>query len=172
VRFRSGQDRQILRLTLPALGARAAEPWLVTGWAWNGVGARLKPGTDHNLAVSTEGVNVLGGPLEACGFDPLTGFWRDGTCRTGGQDVGVHAICAVMTEEFLAFSASVGNDLSTPRPELGFAGLAPGDRWCLCAGRWQEALDAGVAPPVVLEATHALALEFSSRDDLRAHAAL
>ena len=117
------------------------------------------------------GLNVLGGPLEPCGFVPLTGFWRDGSCRTGGEDVGVHAVCAVMTEQFLAFSASVGNDLSTPRVELGFGGLVPGDRWCLCAGRWQEALEAGVAPPVVLEATHALALEFSSLDDLRSHAA-
>jgi len=118
----------------------------------------------------SEGLNVIGGPLEPCGFDPVTGFWRDGTCRTGGQDVGVHAVCAVMTEEFLAFSASVGNDLSTPRPEYGFAGLRPGDRWCVCAGRWQEALDAGVAAPVVLEATHALALEFSSLAELEAHA--
>jgi uncharacterized protein len=120
----------------------------------------------------SEGQNVLGGPLEPCSFDPLTGFWRDGTCRTGGQDVGVHAVCAVMTEEFLAFSASVGNDLSTPRPEWGFQGLEPGDRWCLCAARWQEALDAGMAPAVALEATHALALEFASLADLRAHAAV
>ncbi len=102
----------------------------------------------------------------------MTGFWRDGHCRTGGQDIGVHGVCAVMTEEFLTFSSSVGNDLSTPRPELGFAGLEPGDRWCLCAARWQEALAAGVAPPVVLEATHVLALEFSSLDDLEAHAAV
>jgi uncharacterized protein len=126
----------------------------------------------YDVSVDAEGRNVLGGPLEPCGFDPVTGFWRDGTCRTGGQDVGVHAVCAVMTEEFLEFSASVGNDLSTPQPEFGFAGLEPGDRWCLCAGRWQEALEVGVAPPVVLEATHALALEFSSLDDLRAHAAV
>jgi uncharacterized protein len=118
----------------------------------------------------SEGQNVLGGPLEECSLDPLTGFFRDGSCRTGGQDVGVHAVCAVMTEEFLEFSASVGNDLSTPHLEWGFPGLWPGDRWCLCAGRWQEALEAGVAPPVALEATHALALEFSSLDDLRAHA--
>jgi uncharacterized protein len=118
----------------------------------------------------SEGLNVLGGALEACGYDPMTGFWRDGSCRTGGQDLGVHAVCAVMTEEFLAYSSSVGNDLSTPHPELGFPGLGPGDRWCLCAGRWQQALEAGVAPPVVLEATHALALEFSSLDDLRAYA--
>lgn len=118
----------------------------------------------------TEGSNILGGPLEACGLDPVTGFWRDGNCRTGGQDLGVHAVCAVMTEEFLAYSRSVGNDLSTPRPEHGFAGLREGDRWCLCADRWQQALEAGVAPPVVLEATHALALEFSSLESLREHA--
>jgi uncharacterized protein len=124
------------------------------------------------LFVSTEGTNVLGGDLEPCGFDPVTGFYRDGTCRTSGQDVGVHAVCAVMTDEFLNFSASVGNDLSTPHPDLGFPGLQPGDRWCLCASRWQEALEAGVAPPVVLEATHALALEFSTLDDLQAHAAV
>ena len=118
----------------------------------------------------SEGLNVLGGPLEPCGYDPLTGFWRDGTCRTGGQDLGVHAVCAVMTEEFLEYSRSVGNDLSTPRPEHGFAGLREGDRWCVCADRWQQALEAGVAPPVVLEATHASALEFVSLDDLETHA--
>lgn len=118
----------------------------------------------------SEGRNVLGGVLEPCGYDPLTGFWRDGSCRTGGEDLGVHAVCAVMTEEFLEYSRSVGNDLSTPQPELGFAGLRAGDRWCLCAGRWQQALEAGFAPPVVLEATHALALEFSSLESLREHA--
>ena len=122
--------------------------------------------------MGTEGRNVLGGPLEPCSFDPLTGFWRDGSCRTGGQDLGVHAVCAVMTEEFLVWSVGVGNDLSTPHPEWGFPGLEPGDRWCLCADRWQEALEAGVAPPVVLEATHALSLEFSSLEDLEAHAAV
>jgi uncharacterized protein (DUF2237 family) len=116
------------------------------------------------------GLNVLGDALEPCSFDPLTGFMRDGACRTGSGDVGVHAVCAVMTDAFLAFSASVGNDLSTPRPEWGFGGLVAGDRWCLCASRWQEALEAGAAPPVVLAATHAAALEFSSLDDLRAHA--
>jgi uncharacterized protein (DUF2237 family) len=117
----------------------------------------------------SEGLNVLGGELKPCSVDPLTGFYRDGTCRTGGQDAGVHAVCAVMTEEFLAFSASVGNDLSTPHPEWGFPGLVPGDRWCVCAARWQEALEAEEAPPVVLAATHAAALEFSSLADLRAH---
>ena len=115
-------------------------------------------------------MNVVGGELEPCSFDPVTGYFRDGYCRTEGRDPGFHAVCAVMTEEFLEFSTSVGNDLSTPRPQWLFPGLRPGDRWCVVAARWQEALDAGVAPPVVLEATHASALEFVSLDDLRAHA--
>jgi uncharacterized protein (DUF2237 family) len=115
--------------------------------------------------------NVLGTDLEPCGFDPLTGFYRDGCCETGAEDVGVHVVCAEMTAEFLAFSAAAGNDLSTPRPEHGFAGLEPGDRWCLCASRWQEAFDAGVAPPVHLAATHASASEWCSVEALRAHAA-
>ena len=115
-------------------------------------------------------MNVLGGDLEHCSFDPLTGFHRDGYCRTEGRDPGFHAVCAVMTEEFLQFSKSVGNDLSTPRPQWLFPGLVPGDRWCVVAARWAEALEAGVAPPVVLEATHAAALEFVSLADLEAHA--
>jgi uncharacterized protein (DUF2237 family) len=114
--------------------------------------------------------NVLGTDLEPCGTDPVTGFYRTGCCDTGADDAGVHTVCAVMTEAFLEFSASVGNDLSTPVPAYGFPGLRPGDRWCLCASRWQEALDAGVAPPVVLEATHAGTLEWSSLGDLRLHA--
>lgn len=116
------------------------------------------------------GLNVLGGELADCSLDPLTGFYRDGCCRTGGDDFGVHAVCAVMTEEFLLFSAEVGNDLSTPKPEWGFPGLVPGDHWCLCASRWVEALEAGAAPQVVLEATQAVVLEFASLADLRAHA--
>jgi uncharacterized protein (DUF2237 family) len=112
--------------------------------------------------------NVEGGDLVPCSYEPLTGFYRDGCCETGSEDVGVHVVCAQMTAEFLAFSAERGNDLSTPG--LGFPGLVPGDRWCLCASRWQEALEAGVAPPVYLEATHARALEWSSLDALRAHA--
>jgi uncharacterized protein len=115
-------------------------------------------------------MNVLRGDLEPCSFDPVTGFFRDSYCRTEGRDPGFHAVCAVMTEEFLEFSRSVGNDLSTPRPEWLFPGLRPGDRWCVVAARWQEALEAGVAPPVVLEATHASALEFVSLEDLEAHA--
>jgi uncharacterized protein (DUF2237 family) len=115
--------------------------------------------------------NVLGGDLEPCGFDPLTGFYRDGCCETGSEDAGVHVVCARMTAEFLTFSIERGNDLSTPRHEFGFAGLSPGDRWCLCASRWQEAYEAGVAPPVVLAATHIAALEWCSLDALRHHAA-
>jgi uncharacterized protein (DUF2237 family) len=115
-------------------------------------------------------MNVLGGDLEPCSFDPVTGFFRDGYCRTEGRDPGFHAVCAVMTVEFLEFSRSVGNDLSTPQPQWMFAGLKPGDRWCVVAARWQEAFEAGVAPPVVLEATHAAALEFASLADLEAHA--
>lgn len=113
--------------------------------------------------------NVLGGELEPCGSDPLTGFYRDGCCNTGVDDLGVHTVCARMTAEFLEFSRSVGNDLSTPRP--GFPGLRPGDRWCLCASRWQEALAAGRAPAVFLRSTHASTLEWVGLDDLRAHAA-
>ena len=115
-------------------------------------------------------MNVLGGELEPCSFDPVTGFFRDGHCRTEGRDPGFHAVCAVMTEEFLAFSVSRGNDLVTPQPQWQFPGLRPGDRWCVVAGRWQEALEAGQAPPVVLEATHASALEFVALADLEAHA--
>jgi uncharacterized protein (DUF2237 family) len=98
--------------------------------------------------------NVLGGELEPCSRNPLTGFFRNGCCETGPDDLGLHTVCAVMTERFLAYSKSVGNDLSTPQPAYHFPGLKPGDRWCLCAPRWKEALDDGEAPPVVLEATH------------------
>lgn len=114
--------------------------------------------------------NVLGTELELCGCDPPTGFWRDGYCRTGGGDVGVHVVCAEMTQAFLEFSRRAGNDLSTPRPEWSFPGLQPGQRWCVCVERWREAFDAGAAPPVVLEATHMSALEFVELDDLKVHA--
>jgi uncharacterized protein len=114
--------------------------------------------------------NVLGGVLEPCSIDPLTGFYRDGCCNTGPEDLGAHLVCAVMTAEFLEFSKGAGNDLSTPRPEFGFAGLQPGDRWCLCASRYKEALDAGMAPDVVLESTHAQALEWVTLDELKHHA--
>jgi uncharacterized protein (DUF2237 family) len=115
--------------------------------------------------------NVLGGTLEPCSTEPMTGFYRDGCCNTGPGDVGLHLVCAVMTDDFLAFTKSVGNDLSTPRPEWRFPGLKAGDRWCLCVTRWKEALEAGKAPRVVLEATHISSLEYVDLDDLRAHAA-
>ncbi|HLY78938.1 MAG TPA: DUF2237 domain-containing protein [Caulobacteraceae bacterium] len=101
-----------------------------------------------------EARNVLGGELVPCSNAPQTGFFRNGCCETGPEDLGLHTVCAVMTAEFLAYSQSVGNDLTTPMPDYGFPGLKPGDRWCLCAPRWKEALDAGCAPQVVLEATH------------------
>ena len=104
-------------------------------------------------------INVLGGPLEPCSTAPVTGFFRDGACNTCAEDTGSHTVCAVMTAEFLAFSAYVGNDLSTPRPEYGFAGLKPGDRWCLCAARFLQAHDEGLAPRVDLAATHRRALD-------------
>jgi uncharacterized protein (DUF2237 family) len=113
--------------------------------------------------------NVLGGPLMACSYDPLTGFYRTGCCDTGPEDLGRHLVCIRATAAFLDFSSSRGNDLSTPRPEFRFRGVKPGDRWCLCALRWLEALEAGVAPPVVLEATNEAALELLSLDDLQRH---
>lgn len=112
--------------------------------------------------------NVLGGALEPCAGG--TGFYRDGRCDTAAEDGGCHSVCAVMTEAFLAFTRQHGNDLSTPRPEYDFPGLAPGDRWCLCAGRWQEAFTAGVAPAVVLGATHAATLGHCQLADLQRHA--
>ena len=115
-------------------------------------------------------VNVLGTELETCSMDPLTGFYRDGCCNTGGADAGVHVVCAEVTDEFLEFSASVGNDLSTPNPAFGFGGLRAGDRWCLCASRWVEAKEAGVAPQLVLAATHMAMLEYATLDELKAHA--
>jgi uncharacterized protein (DUF2237 family) len=115
-------------------------------------------------------INVLGGVLLPCSAEPVTGFYRDGCCNTGAEDIGLHTVCAVMTAEFLMFSKSRGNDLSTPMPQYGFAGLQPGDRWCLCASRWKEAFDADAAPLVVLEATHAVTLRVVSLDDLKQHA--
>lgn len=114
--------------------------------------------------------NVLGGDLEECGQDPVTGFYRDGCCTSGPEDLGSHTVCAVVTREFLDFQRSVGNDLSTPRPEYGFAGLRAGDRWCVVATRWLEAYHAGVAAPVVLAATNARALDLVPLEALREHA--
>lgn len=120
--------------------------------------------------MSMQARNVLGSALVPCSYDPLTGFYRDGCCTTDAHDAGSHVVCAKVTQEFLDFSLTVGNDLSTPRPEYRFVGLKAGDRWCLCARRWQEALRAGVAPPVILESTHERALDFVTLAQLQAGA--
>ena len=117
-----------------------------------------------------QALNVFGQPLEPCGLDPLTGFYRDGCCNTGYDDTGIHTVCIRATGKFLEFSKQRGNDLTTPMPEFGFAGLKPGDQWCLCAGRWKEALDAGMAPPVVLAATHEETLAIVPLAELKRHA--
>lgn len=115
--------------------------------------------------------NVLGGELEACGTEPMTGFYRDGCCNTGEEDLGSHTVCAVLSTEFLNQQREAGNDLVTPRPEAGFPGLRPGDRWCVCAARWKEAYEAGAAAPVLLASTHERALEIVPLEALREHAA-
>jgi hypothetical protein len=120
--------------------------------------------------MSQEQRNVFGEPLAVCSAKPLTGFYRTGCCETGPEDIGIHTVCVEVTAAFLAFSKTVGNDLSTPRPEFGFAGLKPGDRWCLCAARWQEALEAGAAPRVVLGATHEATLDIVQLADLKRYA--
>lgn len=119
---------------------------------------------------ASQASNVLGGPLQPCSFEPLTGFYRDGCCHTGPGDRGLHTVCTRVSAEFLRFSRASGNDLSTPVPAYGFPGLKPGDQWCLCVTRWQEALEAGCAPRVLLAATHVSALEFVSLEDLKGHA--
>ena len=116
-----------------------------------------------------ESKNVLGNELQSCCTSPMTGFYRDGLCQTGPQDRGVHVVCAELTEAFLSYTKAQGNDLSTPRPEYNFPGLKPGDKWCLCAARWKEALDDGVAPLVDLAATHEAALNHVSLDELKAN---
>ncbi|ELR97121.1 DUF2237 family protein [Gloeocapsa sp. PCC 73106] len=118
----------------------------------------------------TEAKNVLGQRLAVCCTSPLTGFYRDGRCETGPEDAGVHIVCAQVTAEFLEFSKKRGNDLSTPVPAYRFPGLKPGDRWCLCAARWKEALEAGLAPPIILEATHEALLNYISLEQLQEHA--
>jgi uncharacterized protein (DUF2237 family) len=117
-----------------------------------------------------EELNVLGGPLEPCGTDPMTGFYRDGCCTSGPEDVGSHTVCAVVTKDFLDHQRGVGNDLSTPRPEYGFPGLNPGDRWCVVAARWLQAAEAGTAAPVVLASTNRRAIEVVPLELLQAHA--
>jgi hypothetical protein len=129
------------------------------------VAGDLEPGIERDVEQ-----NVLGGPLEACGTDPVTGFFRDGCCATGPEDLGSHTVCAVMTEEFLDFQRRTGNDLTTPRPEFAFPGLRPGDRWCVVAVRWLHAHHAGVAAPVVLAATNRSALEVVPLSALRENA--
>ena len=114
--------------------------------------------------------NVLGNPLESCCTSPVTGFYRDGYCHTGADDTGSHTVCVQITAAFLSFSKKIGNDLATPHPESGFPGLKPGDKWCVCVSRWEEAFMAGVAPPIVLEATHERALDVVELAELRAHA--
>ncbi|HEY8069105.1 MAG TPA: DUF2237 domain-containing protein [Burkholderiales bacterium] len=121
-------------------------------------------------AKTDRALNVFGQPLEPCSLDPLTGFYRDGCCNTGYDDTGIHTVCVRVTAKFLAFSKQRGNDLSTPMPDFGFPGLRPGDQWCLCAGRWKEALDAGAAPQVVLAATHEETLAIVALADLKRHA--
>jgi uncharacterized protein len=128
------------------------------------------PPIDDSTRQDPEALNVLGGELLPCSLQPRTGFFRNGCCETGPEDVGLHTVCAVMTAEFLAYSKSVGNDLSTPMPQYGFPGLKPGDRWCLCAPRWKEALDAGCAPQVVLEATHEETLAITTLGVLKDYA--
>jgi uncharacterized protein len=119
---------------------------------------------------TTMATNVLGTELQACCFDPKTGYFRDGYCKTRMDDVGTHVVCAVMTQAFLTFTRSRGNDLETPFPQYDFPGLKPGDKWCLCVLRWKEALDAGFAPPVALESTHKVALKYVTLEDLKSHA--
>jgi len=126
--------------------------------------------TQKNPSKDPAARNVLGTELKPCSTKPLTGFFRDGCCNTSDEDLGAHTVCAAMTAEFLAFSKEAGNDLSTPRPEFGFSGLKPGDRWCLCASRWAQALEEGRAPRVVLESTHERTLEFVDLADLKRHA--
>jgi len=125
---------------------------------------------DDTLVPMNEERNVLGGPLEPCGTDPVTGFYRDGCCSTGPEDLGSHTVCAVVTAEFLQHQRDVGNDLSTPRPEYRFPGLRPGDRWCVVAARWLQAYQSGKAAPVVLAATNARAIEIVPLETLREHA--
>jgi uncharacterized protein len=124
----------------------------------------------QSTSESTQAQNVLGGALQICSTSPLTGFYRDGCCHSGPEDRGVHVVCAEVTEAFLRYTQAQGNDLTTPHPTYGFPGLKPGDKWCLCAARWKEALDDGVAPPVVLAATHIKALQQVSLEDLKQYA--
>lgn len=128
------------------------------------------PSSNPSVPQPSPAKNVLGSELQACCTAPMTGFFRDGFCHTGPMDRGLHVVCAQMTEGFLSYTKAQGNDLSTPQPMANFPGLKPGDCWCLCAARWKEALDDGIAPPVVLEATHEAALNYLTLEDLERHA--
>lgn len=130
----------------------------------------MSPSQSLQPQISVAQKNVLGQPLAACCYHPKTGFFRDGFCHTGPMDIGSHTVCAEMTESFLTYSKREGNDLSTPRPEFDFPGLKPGDRWCVCALRWKDAYDDGVAPPVILEACNQTVLDIIPLDVLKAHA--
>lgn len=136
------------------------------------MGFTIIPKNVINMEIKKEvnAKNVLGTDLQACCFEPKTGWYRDGYCHSDFRDRGVHLVCAEVTEEFLNYSASCGNDLKTPFPQFSFPGLKPGDKWCLCVTRWKEAMTAGVAPPVILESTHSKALEIVSFEDLKKHA--
>lgn len=140
-----------------------------TGCLLGTIGLLFWLNTTPTMAQTSTAKNVIGEPLQSCCTDPMTGFYRNGFCETGREDYGTHVVCARMTEEFLTYTKSRGNDLSTPVPEYRFPGLEPGDGWCLCALRWREALEAGVAPPVYLESTHQKALDYIRLEDLKAH---
>lgn len=164
LRASSLSRRSLLFVTVMAAAGRPAAASL----AARSAAMSLEP--DAAAGTGREPRNVLGGPLESCCTSPITGFFRDGFCRTIDADHGRHVVCAIVTREFLDFTRSRGNDLSSPRLP-GFPGLVPGDKWCLCAMRWKEALEAGVAPPVVLAATHAAAVQYVTLEQLSAHAA-
>jgi uncharacterized protein (DUF2237 family) len=151
---------------------RISEPWQIdhAGSAQRNGQMSVEPRGGDFGGGRAPSRNVFGGRLEPCSTSPMTGFFRNGCCDTGPEDGGSHTVCVVMTEEFLRFSKAQGNDLSTPLPRFGFPGLKPGDRWCLCAPRWKEALDAGQAPRVVLRATHEGALDYCTLDELKRHA--
>ena len=135
----------------------------------NPAGDASPVGFDENVGMAQQ-VNVLGTELQPCSFDPITGYYRTGCCENRGDDPGMHTVCCRVTDDFLAYSREQGNDLSTPMPQFGFAGLVDGDQWCVCADRWKDALDAGRACPVVLESTHMSTLEYVDLADLRSHA--
>uniref|UniRef100_A0A383W0P9 DUF2237 domain-containing protein n=1 Tax=Tetradesmus obliquus TaxID=3088 RepID=A0A383W0P9_TETOB len=157
-----------------AAGSKAGQSVLgncTAAGAGSGCGQRMSTFTRAaDTSNTVQALNVLGTPLQCCCKSPMTGYYRDGFCRTGGGDVGAHVVCAQVTEEFLSYTRAKGNDLSTPAPQYGFPGLKPGDRWCLCASRWKEAADAGKAPPVVLSGCHIRALDYVDMALLKAHA--